>query len=107
MEAILHRALILSLIFLAALHAQSGTEAWLQYRPQSQLASTIATLDDSALITSARDELRIGSRIQPRIVSGIPNENAIVLGTLDKLPSEWLLRANLPPDSYWLKTIAA
>ncbi len=109
MEAILHRALILSLIPLAVLHAQSGDASWIKYVGPSPLASTIATLDDSAVMTRARDELRFGVRTNdgklPRIASGIPRENAIVLGTLDKIPPEWGLRANLATDGYWLKTV--
>jgi alpha-glucuronidase len=110
MEAILHRALILSLIPLGVLHAQKlADESWIQYVGTSQLASTIATLDDSAVMTSARDELRIRVRTSGggllRIASGIPRENAIVLGTLDKIPPDWGLGANLAPDSYWLKTV--
>jgi len=105
----LHRALILSLIPLAVLHAQSGDASWIKYVGPSPLASTIATLDDSAVMTRARDELRFGVRTNdgklPRIASGIPRENAIVLGTLDKIPPEWGLRANLATDGYRLKTV--
>jgi alpha-glucuronidase len=54
-------------------------------------------MDDSARINSARDEL----------ARGVPGRlrTSIVLGTLGKLPPEWGLKADLAPESYWLKTI--
>ena len=39
------------------------------------------------------------------MASGVPREDALVLGTLDKLPPEWGLHADLVADSYWLKTV--
>jgi alpha-glucuronidase len=104
MEAILHRALILSLILIRALHADNGHDAWLRYTPrytpQAQTAtSVIATINDSPVISSARGELirALGGKLG----------NAIVLATLDKLPPEWGLKADLAPDSYWLKTVTS
>jgi alpha-glucuronidase len=41
----------------------------------------------------------------PRIATIIPKANAIVLGTMDKLPAAWGIKADLPAGSYWLKTI--
>jgi alpha-glucuronidase len=108
MEAILHRALILSLILIGTLHADNGHDAWLHDTPKSQaLPAVIATIGDSLMTSSARSELvrALGSRF--RFVSVIPKENAIVLATLDKLPPEWGLRANLAPDSYWFKTVTS
>src|ERR1700722_13208138 len=105
MEVILHRALILSLILIGTLHADNGADAWLRYPGnQSQPFRTVATIGDSVLTISARDELK---RDLPglRTASGIPKENAIVMGTLDKLPPEWGLNANLVAASYWLKTV--
>jgi alpha-glucuronidase len=108
MEAILHRALILSLILVGTLQAENGHDAWLRYAPKSEaLPAVIATTDDSLMASSARGELirSLGSKF--RFVSVIPKENAIVLATLDKLPPAWGLKAELAPDSYWLKTVSS
>jgi alpha-glucuronidase len=108
MEAILHRALILSLIPIATLQADNGHDAWLRDTPRPQtLPSVIATISDSPVISSARGELIRGLGSKLRIASVTPKESAIVLATLDKLPPEWGLKADLAPDSYWLKTVAS
>lgn len=94
------------------LHAESGADAWLRYAPSysQPVPAVVATVEDSAVIGSARTELLRGVRGMAgktlRIEVGVPAESGIVLGTLDKLPREWNLRATLAPDSYWLKTIA-
>ena len=94
------------LVFAAVLRAESGYEAWLRYAPKlPPLPAAIAVLDDSSVIDSARDELIRGLGGKPRIVSGVPKENAIVLGTPGKLPAAWGLKADIAPDSYWLKTV--
>jgi len=54
---------------------------------------------------SACDEMIRGLGGKPRILSGVFRESAIVLGTLNRLPSGWGLKADLAPDGYWLKTI--
>ncbi len=74
-------------------------------RKTQTLPAAIATLDDSTVINSARDELVRGLGGKLRILSGVPKESAIVLGTLGKLPEGWGLKADLAPDGYWLKTI--
>ncbi len=99
------------LIAAAGLHAESGADAWLRYAPNysQPVPAVVATVEDSAVIGSARAELIRGVRGMAgktlRIESGVPKESGFVLGTLDKLPREWNLRATLAPDSYWLKTI--
>jgi alpha-glucuronidase len=111
MEAILHRALILSLTMAAFLQAETGSDAWLRYaaRYTQPLPAVIATTSDSPLISSARSELIRGVRGMTgttlRIESGIPNEAAIILSTFDQFPSNWGPRPNLGADSYWLKTL--
>ena len=118
MEAILHRALILSLTvvaadltLVAALHAETGSNAWLRYAASysQPLPAVIASTSDSILIGSAQSELISGVRGMTgrtlRIESGVPGENAIVLSTLDRLPSQWGLHATLENDGFWLKTL--
>src|SRR6266849_6004033 len=99
MEAILRRALILrnlwsrplacALFLSAVLHADNGHDAWLRYAPQPDFTPTvIATVNNSLVTNTARGELIRGLGRKMRIVSGIPREDAIVLGTLDELPPE-------------------
>jgi alpha-glucuronidase len=111
----LHRALTLSciLFFSAALHAETGSSAWLRYaaRYNQPLPAVVATIDDATLINTARDELIRGVRGMTgrtlRTESGIPKESAIFLSTLDRLPSQWGLHASLANDGYWLKTVTS
>jgi len=92
-----------------ALHAETGRDAWLRYSPQSPQAmpAVLSTIGDSPMLSSARDEILRGLRGMTgktlRLESGMPRENAIVLGTLAAFP----LSANLSPDAYWLKTLRA
>jgi alpha-glucuronidase len=91
-----------------ALNAETGRDAWLRYSPQSVVAmpAVLSAIGDSPLINNARDELLRGVRGMAgktlRLESGMPNENAIVIGTLAAFPN---LSANLAADAYWLKTI--
>jgi alpha-glucuronidase len=90
-----------------ALHAETGRDAWLRYSPTAATTpAVLATLGDSPLIANAREEVLRGIRGMSgkilRLESSLPNENAIVLGTLVNFPS---LTANLKPDAYWLKTL--
>jgi len=92
-----------------ALHAETGRDAWLRYSPQSPQAmpAVLSTIGDSPMLSSARDEILRGLRGMTgktlRLESGMPRENAIVLGTLAAFP----LSASLSPDAYWLKTLRA
>jgi alpha-glucuronidase len=96
------------LFFLAiAVHAETGRDAWLRYtQTPATVPAVLATVSDSPLIGSARDEVLRGIRGMAgktlRLESGMPKENAIVLGTLGAFPN---LSANLAPDAYWLKAV--
>src|SRR6266700_6395677 len=98
------------LLTATALDAETGYNAWLRYAEAgpSTIPASIATLNDSPILTSARTEMIRGVRGTTgkilRIDSGIPKESAIVLGTLDKLPAQWHLDAKLETDAYWLKS---
>jgi alpha-glucuronidase len=100
-------------LFLAALalHAETGRDAWLRYplRDLSPLPAVLATFGDSPVIDSARAEMLRGVRGMSgktlRVETGVPRENAIVLGTLSDLPAAFPLPANLPADAYLLKTV--
>ena len=91
-----------------ALHAETGRDAWLRYSSQSAIdvPAVLSTIGSSPLIDNARDEVLRGVREMAgktlRLESGMPNENAIVLGTLAAFPD---LSANLLADAYWLKTV--
>ena len=95
------------------LQAETGYDAWLRYAVKytQSVPSVVASSGDSLLIGSARAELIRGFRGMTgrtlRIESGVPQESSIVLSTLDKLPSQWNLRANLESDGYWLKTLTS
>jgi alpha-glucuronidase len=62
----------------------------------------------SPVLASAQEELMRGVRgmlgKSLRAVAGLPPEGAIVLGTLDHLPSELHLSATLNEDGFWLKS---
>src|SRR5579862_5111900 len=113
MEVTLRRALILSLFAICALHAETGHDAWLRYTAKYSQAvpAVVVALNDSLVANSARGEVIRGVRGMTgktlRIETGLPKEPAIVLGTLDKLPSQWNLRASLETDGYWLKTLTS
>lgn len=91
-----------------ALHAETGRDAWLRYSPRNSEATpaVLVTIGNSPIIGSARDEILRGVRGMAgktlRLESGMPKENAIVLGTLDAFPN---LHADLRDDAYWLKTV--
>jgi alpha-glucuronidase len=100
------RACLVLVTAIGALHGESGHDAWLRYAVKSRtLPAAITTLDDSAVINSARDELIRGLGGKPRSLAVVPKESAIVLGTLNELPAVWALKAELAPDGYWLKTV--
>jgi alpha-glucuronidase len=95
-----------------ALHAETGRDAWLRYSPRYSAQSSVAVpavlsvIGGSPLINNARDEILRGIRGMAgktlRLESGMPKENAIVLGPLAAFPN---LSANLPADAYWLKSV--
>ena len=116
---------ILLLAAVAALHAETGYHSWLRYAELNSPAleqyretvpPAVATLTGSVLAASARDEWIRGIRGMlgrtPRAETAVPQENAIVLATLDDLrraAPQWrldaALPAPLPTDAYWLKTV--
>ncbi|HUI56834.1 MAG TPA: alpha-glucuronidase family glycosyl hydrolase [Bryobacteraceae bacterium] len=114
---------VVLLLGAAVLHGESGYSAWLRYellsgpaldQYRSAVPAVVTVLDESAVAGSARDEIVRGVRGMLgktlRAESGIPRESSIVLGTMEEIrravPS-WHLEANLAPDAFWLKTIAA
>src|SRR5271165_6052786 len=101
------QCLLLLALSVRCVHAETGHEAWLRYAPTSpppSLPAVVATLRDSPMLHSAREEWIKGIRGMlnktPRIATGLPTEGAVVFGTLADLH----LTANLAPDAYWLKS---
>jgi alpha-glucuronidase len=109
------RNIFLGLVIAAGLRAETGYDAWLRYAPRSaNVPAVVSTLGNSTVLESARSEMIRGVRGVAgktlRIESGVPNESAIVLGTLasiQQVAPEWRLSANLAADAYWLKTVTA
>src|SRR5947209_2618144 len=85
------------LIAASAAHAENGAAAWLRYerigdagvrQRYDRLSGSIATLDDSVLAASARDELIRGMRSllgRQITTTNTPADAAIVLGTIAEL----------------------
>ena len=76
------------LLIAAALHAETGYNAWLRYAPLDHppaLPAVVVVQGDSPVLISARDELIRGVRGMTgrtlRIDAAMPNEPAIVIGT--------------------------
>jgi len=115
------------LLLAAALHAETGYNAWLRYpaltgtaldQYRQSVPPVVATFPDSALEGSASRELIRGIHGMlgrtPRAESGIPQESAIVLATLEQIrraAPQWHLDAagvaTIGPEGYWLKTVTA
>jgi alpha-glucuronidase len=100
----------------AALHAETGYDAWLRYAPVERLdaPAVVSVLDDSVLAGSAQAELIRGFRGMagriPRAERGVPKESAIVLGTLDeirRLAPQWHMEGTIGAEGFWLKSIAS
>ncbi len=104
------RALIASALAVLSLHAETGRDAWLRYTTKysQPVPAVVASFGDSIVTSNARSELIRGIRAMTgktlRIEAAAPKEGALILGTLDKLPAQWNLRATLEADGYWLKT---
>lgn len=112
----------LSLILLccAALHGETGHDAWLRYAPlegaaleraRTEAPAAIVLLDDSPVASSAQSEVVRGVRGMLgrtlRIEAQIPRESAIVIGTFDELQKaapQWKIAAEVAPEGYFLKT---
>ena len=105
----------LLLVAALSLHAETGYRAWLRYaKTTADLPAVVTLLGESAVIRSARDELIRGVRGMTgrtlRIETGIPSEDAIVLGTLLALQHafpELRIAAGLEGDGYLLRTVRA
>jgi len=98
-------------LLITGLYAETGYDAWLRYAPienRPSMPAVIASIGDSKLIESARREAIRGFRGMLgrtlRAETGLPNESAIILGTLAGLP-QLRLTANLKDDGYLLKTV--
>jgi len=116
------KSIFAAALAIACLHAETGYDAWLRYRPiegaaldrvRATLPAVVASLHDADPETAARGELIRGLRglvgRTLRAEARIPRESAIVLGTLDELgraAPQWNLHAQLTEDAYWLKTVA-
>ena len=118
------RLRLLWLVLIAsALHAETGSAAWLRYAPlddasssafRQALPAVVADLSPSPVVASARDEWVRGIHAMlgriPREEAGIPAEPAVVMGTLAEIRQnapQLPLPADFPPDGFWLKTVTA
>ena len=84
--------LTLILMVALSLRAETGHDAWLRYAPVAatqDAPAVVTTIGDSTLLRTARQELVRGLRGMTgkvlRFESGMPKEDAIVLGTLPDL----------------------
>lgn len=106
----------------AVLHAETGYDAWMRYAPlsgsalpqiQDSLPAVVFAAGSSPVVASARAELVRGIRGMTsrtlRIASGLPKENAIVLGTSADLralfPAMNTGASPLGDEEYWLRTV--
>jgi alpha-glucuronidase len=121
------RRLFLAATLLAALHAETGADAWLRHAPlddaaarqyRASLPAVVVTYTTSPVAQSAQSELlrgihgMLGRTL--RVQSGLPTEPAILLGTVADLkqaaPQLYLeagLPGEIPVDGYWLTTASA
>ena len=113
------RLFLIVLLFAAAIHAETGEQAWLRYAPLSAqeakqyeaLPSNLVVLGDSALLKSAQQELTRGveGMLSKRLASSnaLPaGGSAIVLGTVESVSAAIpdLQLPTLHEDGYWLAT---
>jgi alpha-glucuronidase len=101
---------------LGLLHAETGQDAWLRYAPLKKalhakyatLPAAVATIGDSAILDSAREEMIRGVRGMlgrtMRVEKELPKEPAIVFGTVSSLkaltPS--IVFPKISNDGFWL-----
>jgi alpha-glucuronidase len=112
------RYFLLIVNLLVVLHAESGADAWLRHAPLDEasarqyatLPAAVVTFTATPPAQSAQRELLRGLRGMLgrtlRVESGLPQEPAILIGTLADLP-QLHLTADLPLDGYWLTTASA
>ena len=105
------------------LHGETGHDAWLRYtsiddpnarQTYEELPATVVALDSSPVFTTAQNELSRGVRGMLgrtlRIQAKLPDENCILLGTLDRVKQvmpDLTLPQTLAEDAYILKTTTA
>src|ERR1035438_3506659 len=110
------------LVAAAALHAETGYDAWLRYAPLQGAAldqvrqatpAVASLLDESPVASSARAELIRGVKGMLgrtlRAESVIPRESAILIGTVEEIrraAPRLLPDVRLAPDAFWLKSAA-
>ena len=101
-------------------HAETGQAAWLRYarldnatadRNARVVPRSILTLEPSAPIQKAREELLAGVRgllgVEAKAVTELPADGAVVAGTLSRLRQAipgLLPDGDLPADGFWLKS---
>ena len=111
------------LLAVAALHAETGADAWLRYAAldentaradRANMPAVVTALGAEPQIDAARQELIRGVRGMLgrtlRIEDRVPSEPAIVLGTVSELrrsAPQLALAANLATDGFWLKTVTS
>ena len=111
--------LLVGIVSLRAARAESGYEAWLRYAPlegdekakYDSLPASTVVLSDSPLLNTSQKELIRGVRGMLgrtlRASTGLPDERAIVLGTLAEVQSatpELPAPKTLRQDGFWLTT---
>jgi alpha-glucuronidase len=123
MHRFLHITICAALLFCGigatSARAETGADAWLRYAPLEKLAAgmysdlpvTVVVLGDSPVLNSARTELLRGVRgmlgRSLREVRSLPQERAIVIGTLSALRGSspnFLASVELRDDGFLLST---
>src|SRR5262245_11616107 len=110
-------------LFPLTLHAETGYDMWLRYAALDEAASrqyraalpgVVTILGDNPVERSGQEELTRGIRGMLgrtlRVEARLPNESALVLGTLDEFrraAPQLGIAANLSADGYLLKTVRA
>ena len=113
---------VVSLAAALGLHAETDRGAWLRYAAQNEgalrqyrdtIPAVLLSRGEAATVQSARQEVLLGVRGMLgrtlRVESSVPEESAIVLGTLESIRQAipQFGAARLEPDGYWLKTVRA
>ncbi len=109
------------LVAASASWAESGYDAWLRYAPLSgnslsrasrDVPTVVAIAGKGTLESSAQQEFVRGVKgMLGRTIAmetGVPKESAVVIGTVQELAAlapQWKIAADLPAESFSLKTI--
>ncbi len=119
MRIAIYGALLFNFALPQSLCAESGSEAWLRYAPVTgaaraqyeSLPASVVVAGDSPVLVSAQQEMVRGVKGMLgrtlRLQTGVPQEPAIVLGTLAQLHA--IATGLQPPDAlredgFWLTT---